>query len=378
MCPTVADVISAIERRYPVEQAEDWDAVGLTVGSATASVNSILFAVDATYDVAREAVEVGANLIIAHHPLLLRGIRAVDVGHPKGRVVAELLRHDVSLYVAHTNADVGPNGVVDALATALGLTDTRPLRPRASPQLDKIITFVPPAHVEKVRDALAAAGAGATGRYDQCAFINAGTSTFRPLAGSRPFLGRVNEIQRVDETRIEMVLARSHREAVVSALLAAHPYETPAYDVLELAAMPSEDTGLGRVGSLADELTLRQFAERVTSRLPRTAGGVRVSGDLDRRINRVAVQAGAGDDLLDVVRAAGADVYLTSDLRHHPASEAREWPDAPALIEVSHWAAEWTWVPVVQRLLTEDLAAEGLTVSSVVSSRCTDPWNHLF
>jgi putative NIF3 family GTP cyclohydrolase 1 type 2 len=160
----------------------------------------------------------------------------------------------------------------------------------------------------------------------------------------------------------------------VTALLQIHPYEEVAYDLLELAAVDDPTTGLGRIGTLADELSLDAFVERVVAVLPATAGGVRVSGDLARPVRRVAVQAGAGDDLLDVARLAGADVYLTSDLRHHPAAEARAWPGAPALVDVAHWAAESLWLPVARELVSAGLAARGLEVPGSVSALDTNPW----
>lgn len=373
---TVADVVAALRHHYPEALAESWDAVGLAVGSLTALVTRLLFTVDVTLEVVREAQAQGADLIVAHHPLLLRGVHTVDLDHPKGRIVAELLRSDISLYVAHTNADVPPAGVVDSLARALGLVDTRPLRPAGSTELDKLVTFVPTGDVDTVIDALADAGAGAIGDYDRCAYVSTGTGTFRPLAGAHPHLGRIDEIAQVPETRVEMVLPRSRRQAVVAALLSAHPYEEVAYDVLELAATTSPDTGLGRVGNLPGGSTLGAFARHVAAVLPHTSAGVRVSGDQQRRVTRVAVQAGAGDDLLDTAREAGADVYVTSDLRHHPASEARAWDRAPALVDVSHWAAESLWLPVVQQMVAAELAHRGLTVPAAVSTVCTDPWDH--
>jgi putative NIF3 family GTP cyclohydrolase 1 type 2 len=162
---------------------------------------------------------------------------------------------------------------------------------------------------------------------------------------------------------------------VVAALRRAHPYEEPAFDIVELGSWAA-DRGMGRVGWLREPLTLRDFADRVAAALPPTAVGARVAGDLDRPVERVAVVGGAGDSLLDVARASGVDAYVTSDLRHHPASELREHPSAPALVDVPHWAAEWTWLPVAERALAAALRARGLDVETEVSRTCTDPWNY--
>jgi putative NIF3 family GTP cyclohydrolase 1 type 2 len=173
-----------------------------------------------------------------------------------------------------------------------------------------------------------------------------------------------------------MVLPHTARSAAVAALRHAHPYEEPAFDLVELAASPGS-RGLGRVGRLAAPTSLRELANRVSAGLPTTAGGVRVAGDLDRLVVTVAVCGGAGDDLFDEVRASGADVYLTADLRHHPASEALEHR-GPALLDCSHWATEWPWLADAERLLRAGLAERAAaamdSVETRVSQIVTDPW----
>jgi putative NIF3 family GTP cyclohydrolase 1 type 2 len=170
-----------------------------------------------------------------------------------------------------------------------------------------------------------------------------------------------------------MIVPRHRRRAVVEALRAAHSYEEPAYDVFELASQPGH-LGGGRVGTLDTPVTLREFAARVAAQLPRTEHGVRVSGDPERRIERVAVVGGAGDTEFERVRAAGVDAYVTADLRHHPATEARAYGE-PALVDVAHWASEWPWLVDAERLLVAALAEQGSTVETRVSTICTDAWN---
>ena len=383
---SVAEFIAPIERVYPPETAESWDRVGLAVGDPDAGVGSVLLSVDVTDAVLAEAIELDAQLIISHHPLLLHGIHEVRLDQPKGRLVSELISNRVALYTAHTNADIGPGGTVDTLATVLALSDVRPLVPVPIRSLDKITTFVPDDHAESVLAALAGAGAGAIGDYDRCAFSTSGTGTFRPLPGADPFLGRVGKIERVAETRLEMIMDRADRRAVESALLSTHPYQTPAYDIVELVPL-GDRTGLGRVGTVTrsggsaetDPLTVGDFARRVAERVPCRTGGVRVSGDLDRLVRRVAVQAGAGDDLLDRARQAGVDLYLTSDLRHHPASEAVAWKNAPALIDIPHAAAEALWLPRLAELVGSATHPESGSAPKITVSRTiTGPWQHYF
>src|SRR5215217_5893459 len=296
--PLISDVIAVMDQLYPSTAAMDWDVVGLAVGSPRVPVTKIFFTVDVTSSIVAEAAEASAELIIAHHPVLLRGVSAVTDDHPKGRLVRDLLRHDICVYVAHTNADVAAGGVASALADALGLIDSRPMVPDAL-QLDKIITFVPSDHVDAVLDALAAAGAGRLGPYDRCAYVSEGMGTFRPLAGSAPYLGMAGVIETVDERRIEMIMPRRARGSVVEALLSVHPYQTPAYDVIELADSPNPEVGLGRIGTLPGDLSVGRLADRLATVLPVTSVGVRIGGDLDHRARTVAVLPGSGDDLLE-------------------------------------------------------------------------------
>jgi dinuclear metal center YbgI/SA1388 family protein len=369
------DVVSAIEELYPPRWADDGDAVGLVVGDPQAEVHRVLFAVDPVQAVVDEAVGLGADLLVVHHPLLLRPVSSVRADRPKGRVVHDLIAHGVALYTAHTNADSPARGVSESLAHAIGLDDVVPLRPDSADALDKIVTFVPEGDVQLVIDALAAAGAGAIGDYDRCAFTTPGAGTFRPGPGAHPVIGRPGVVEVVNESRVEMVMDRSNRDAVVAALRASHPYEEPAFDVLELAAWAA-DRGAGRLGTLPAAMSLADFAELVVASLPPTAVGARVSGDPDRQVRRVAVAGGAGDFLLGDARESGADVYVTSDLRHHPASELREHPGAPCLVDVAHWAAEWTWLPVLRDAITGVLAEADMRVEATVSQICTDPWNY--
>ncbi len=377
MNPTLAEVVAVLDRAYDPRRAEGWDAVGTTTGDLSSSVGKVLLAVDAVRATVDEAVAWGADLLLTHHPLLLRGVHSVAATTPKGRLVHDLLRHGVALHTCHTNADVPSGGVSESLALALGLTDLRPLDPAPAAPMDKVTVFVPDAALGDVAAALVDAGAGAIGDYAECRWVSSGTGSFRPLTGANPTTGRIGELEHVPEQRLEMVLHRHLRPGVVAALLSAHPYETPAFDVVELADVPSTDTGSGRIGTIAPT-PVAAFARHVAQVLPANASVVRVAGDPDRMVRSVAVCGGSGDFLLDTARAAGVDVYLTSDLRHHPVSELREHayddPTTPVLVDVPHWAAEWTWLPVAARRLAADLSALGATVETRVSEVVTDPW----
>jgi dinuclear metal center YbgI/SA1388 family protein len=368
-------VVEALDGLYPPSWAESWDAVGLVSGDLDAPVSRVLLAVDPVTEVIEEAVDWGADLLVTHHPLLLRPVHSVATNHPKGAAVTTLVRAGLALHVAHTNADVASPGVSDALASAIGVTDLRPLRPALGDALDKVVVFVPEEEAERVLDAMAEAGAGRIGAYDRAAWTSSGVGTFRPLPGADPTIGAIGRVERVAEVRLEMVVHPSRRTAVITALHAAHPYEEPAFDVIATLGEPGP-RGTGRVGTLPVAEPLGAFVERVAAALPATPAGVRVAGRLDGPVRTVAVCGGAGDDLFDDIRRAGADVYVTADLRHHPASESLAH-GRPALVDCSHWATEWPWLADVETRLQAALAEAGTTVETRVSAVVTDPWAHV-
>nr|WP_210167229.1 Nif3-like dinuclear metal center hexameric protein [Streptomyces sp. SID4946] len=265
----MSEVIAALEKLWPAERAESWDAVGTVVGDPDQEVTRVLFAVDPVQEIVDEAVRLGADLLVTHHPLYLRGTTTVAASHFKGRVVHTLIKNDIALHVAHTNADTADPGVSDALAGALDVRVVRPLVP--------------------------------------------------------------------DPTD------------------------------------PNGRRGLGRVCELDHPLTLRELAARAAERLPATAQGIRVAGDPDTVVRTLAVSGGSGDSLFDQVRAAGADAFLTADLRHHPASEAVARSPL-ALLDAAHWATEWPWCEQAAGQLDEISDRHGWDLRVHVSTTVTDPW----
>ncbi|AZG43615.1 Nif3-like dinuclear metal center hexameric protein [Gordonia insulae] len=361
-----AEVIAILDDAYPRRLAEPWDSVGPVCGDPLERVGSVLVCVDVTDDVVDAAVAMGAQMIVAHHPLLLRGVDSVAADTAKGRVVHRLIRSGVALFTAHTNADSARPGVSDALADVLDVVDTVPIDPRPRAPMDKWVVMVPEGNAEQVTEAMFAAGAGAIGEYRDCSWSVVGTGQFEAQAAADPAIGMIGERTRVDEDRVEMVAARGLRRAVLDALRGAHPYEEPAFDILELADVAS-DVGLGRIGRPARPVTVGEFADLVRDRL-HSPSGVRMAGDPDAPVESVAVCGGAGDSLLDAVTAAGADVFVTGDLRHHPADESRR-RGGPALVDAGHWATEFPWCGQVARVLVDAL---GIAVA--VHRVPTDPF----
>ncbi len=357
---TVGDVLALLEAWYEPGWAQDWDAVGLVLGDPAAAVRAVHVAVDPTEAVGAEAVSIGADLLLTHHPLLLGGATSVAATTAPGRVIR--LLGGRALYVAHTNADVAAPGVSDALADVLGLSGVTPLLPQDE-RLDRWVVHVPSTHTAAVRDAMSEAGAGRLGAYDRCAFVAPGEGAFRPLAGAQPHLGEVGRVEVVAEDRLELVAAPGLRAGVAAAVRAAHPYEVPSMTVVETKT-PSE-RGLGRIGELPQTLALQPFCDLVTERLPTTVAGVRATGDPATPVRRVAVAGGACLDLAGAAARAGADVLVTSDAKHHRAQEA-----PLPVVDVAHWAGEWPWTAAVGARLSAALPGVAVTVSMLV----TDPW----
>ena len=281
------EVVAALEWLYPPESAASWDRVGLVSGDLGQLVSLVHFAVDPTLAVIDEARAAGADLLLTHHPLLLRGVHSVATTSAKGASVTSLIMSNIALYVAHTNADVASPGVCDALASACGLVDVGPLEVLGG--------------VGGVGDVEGVGGVGQVGSY----------------------------------------------------------------------------MGLGRVGSLVRPKSLREFVQQLSAVLPQAAAGLRVAGPGDALVSRVAVVGGAGDGMFDAVRASGADVYVTADLRHHPVLEAREESrgGTPYLVDAGHWATEWMWLASARLELLRELGERGTSLSIHICTLRTDPWD---
>ena len=357
----LVDVVRVLDEWFPPALAESWDSIGLSFGDPQAEVRSVLLAVDPTAEVAQQARDLGVDLLLTHHPLWLSPVTALRGA--KGRLAQDLIRAGVALFNAHTNADRAQPGVNDALAAALGLADVVPLETVTEDFL-RLTVFIPASHRERLIDALARAGAGAIGDYDRCAYTTPGTGTFRPLSGAVPHVGEVGRIEQVAEDRLEMVLPLSSRDAVAAALLAAHPYEEPAYDFTPVTRVVP-GTGLGRVGTVPLQ-SLAEFAGLVASALPATAVGVRFAGPADTSVRRVAVVGGSGASELSAASRA-ADVLVTADLKHHTVDEHLA-DGGCAVVDVAHWASEWPWCPQTARRLSD------LGLQTHVSELVTDPW----
>lgn len=339
----VQDLLGVLHGLYPPDLAEEWDNVGLQVGDPATLVERLMVALDPTKAAVVAASEQGAQLLVSHHPLLFKPLRRLTPDDPVGRVIWQAVHSGVAIAAAHTNLDVAADGLNLWLAEQLELTGVEPLQPTAS-HLVKLVVFVPVDYAEVVGDALFAGGAGQLGAYDQCSFRAPGVGTFRPGPGTKPFIGEAGRREQVEEVRLETIVPRRRLGKVVEKMLKAHPYEEVAYDLIPLANQLA-DIGLGRVGRLAEPMSLGVLADRVKFRL--NCQSVRLVGMPERSISKVAVCGGSGAGLIQEAKRRGADVLITGDIKYH---EARLAEDLDlALLDAGHFATE--------RLVVNELAA---------------------
>lgn len=367
----IKDVISVIERHYPNNLAESWDNTGLLLGDENQEIDKIYCCVDVTRSTINDAISWGANLMVAHHPLFFRPLKALNPQNPKADMAITAIKSGLGIIAAHTNADTANPGVSDALAKAIGLENITPLeRKESCKSLLKLVTFVPTDYLVELQQALAKAGAGAIGAYDSCAFVTNGTGYFRPKAQAQPHLGEIGKLNEVAEAKLEVIFPKAKLAEIMAVHHRVHPYEEPAFDLLELVDLP-QNTGIGRIGTLHPSMTAKALANHLAKILPDTISGVRLAGDPEREITKVALVGGAGDSHLDYARNSGADAYITSDLRHHPVLDAIEYPNAPVFLDISHWAAESLWLTELKEILAREL-----NVEIKVSQLRTEPWSY--
>jgi dinuclear metal center YbgI/SA1388 family protein len=311
----VAELARAMETIAPLYLAAPWDNVGLLVGDRSRDISGVLLAIDCTRGVVDEAVRSGFGAVVAYHPPIFDPQKQFLAGS----IAYEAARADVAIYSPHTALDAVDGGTNDLLADAIGMSDRAPLRAIEHCDIEyKLVTFVPGENVEAVSRALFGAGAGRIGKYSSCSFRAPGIGTFFGEAGSHPAVGESERLEQAAEMRLEMVVPIGCVDAVTRALRGAHPYEEPAFDLVRLVA-GKEGRGFGRVGSVP-RTTVSALIERVKAALGVT--NVLVAGPPDRVVTRGAVCAGSGGEILSDAIAAGAQVFLTGEMRHHDALRA--------------------------------------------------------
>jgi dinuclear metal center YbgI/SA1388 family protein len=356
------DWLRLLDEWYPPSWAEEWDNSGLQVGDRSWPADRVLVALDPTDDVVAEAADKGCGLLVTHHPLLFRPVSRLDVGERQGKAIAAALGARVTVFSCHTNADVASPGVSDALAEALDLEVTGVLDETAAGERVKLVTFVPAEATAKVLDAIAGARGGVIGEYTHCSFRVRGTGTFLPSDRARPVVGERGELNEVEEDRLEVVVPSESIRGAIEAMVDAHPYEEVAYDVYPLAS--GGGLGLGRLARPRQGLTATQLADRCRDRL---GASVRLAGRQDRGVRTVALCGGSGASLILGAIRAGADAYVTGDVKHHQALDAAA--QGLTVLDAGHHATEWPFVGHLAGRLEQAGLGEIL-----VSEISTDPF----
>ena len=361
-------IIEEFEKWAPRSLAVEGDRVGLMVGTLNKPVKKVMIALDVLESVVDEAIEKDVDLIIAHHPLLFRPIKQLDVTEGQGPIIEKCIKNNITVYAAHTNLDIAKGGVNDMLASSLGVENTKVLVPTDEIPLKKLVAFVPEGHVEEVRQALGDAGAGFIGGYSHCTFASEGVGTFIPGEGTNPYLGKQGKMEFAQEKRIETVVPEPLVKKVTKTLVDVHPYEEPAFDLYPLD-LEGEKVGLGRIGELREEMTLEAFAEHVKKSLQ--VPFVRTVRANDRMIKTVAIRGGDGNKYWSYAQRAGADVYVTGDIYYHVAHDAQM--EGLNMIDPGHHM-EKVMKEGVQKELEKRLSSKPNAPTVIASEVSTEPF----
>lgn len=357
------DIIEFMNEISPEHLAQEWDNVGLLVGERSAEVKKILVALDCINGVVDEAININADMIITHHPLIFKGIKKINSDTEIGKRILKLIKSGISLYSAHTNLDIADGGTNDFLCGILGIKNTSVLYETGSEKLKTIIVFVPKDYAEKVRLAMCEAGAGYIGNYSDCTFSSEGVGTFTPRENTKPFIGEKFKTERVSEIRIETIVKEKDVDRIISAMKKVHPYEEVAFDVYDVCVKHNV-YGLGRMGELKEETLFSDFAVTVKEALG--LSNMRVMGSLDKKIKKVALCTGSGMEFFDTALKKKADLYITADIKFHEAQRILE--NDICVIDATHYASENIIVKNIQKRLSEKFQ-EVCVVSSEVDGQ---------
>lgn len=356
----VRDIAAWLEAWAPPHLAESYDNVGLLVGSPNAKINKVLISLDCTEEVVAEAEREGCELIVSHHPVIFRGLKAINGSNDVERTVMRAIKSGIALYAIHTNLDNVMTGVNSHLASLLGCTpeSLRILRPLGA-KLEKWTVFVPREHTHVVRDAMAESGAGHIGKYDYCSFATEGTGTFRAQEGANPFVGNQGEIHQEQETRLEMIVPGEAVSSVRQAMLAAHPYEEVAFDRVALEN-GRVDLGTGMVGELPEPMAWEAFADHVKKVLG--GQGLKHTAPVKSHVQRIAMCGGSGAFLIGDAARVGADVYVTSDVKYHEYFGAL---GSFQLLDVGHYESEWQTSTLIANKINEKFPKFAVHLSTI-------------
>jgi len=364
----VKDIADRINEIVPLKLALDWDNVGLLIGDGNKNVKSILLTIDITKNVVAEAKKLKTDMIVSYHPVIWDGLKKITPDD-NSAVVYELIRSNIAVLSVHTALDIASGGVNDGLAEILGIENAKPIGdfvPEPKGLNYKLIVFVPAKSTAKVANSMFAAGAGAIGNYSNCSFSAPGEGTFLPLAGANPAIGKRGKLEKVPENRLETIVPAQKLDDVIEAMLKSHPYEMPAWDCFQIATSPTK-YGLGRIGKLKKPTSIEEIIENIKKHTGAKTFGI--VGKEKRTVRTAAVCAGSCGKIINQVIAAGTDLYLTGELKHHQALAAKE--AAVTCICLSHTNSERFILKKFAKQLKNHLDHVKITLSK----KDADPFN---
>jgi dinuclear metal center YbgI/SA1388 family protein len=354
----IKDLTACLEELAPLGLQESYDNSGLLIGSPDTVINSVLITLDVTERVVEEAISKKCGLIIAHHPLIFKGIKRLNGNSLTERLLVKLIKADIAVYAIHTNLDNVKTGVNGMLADKLGLKHKKVLVPLKG-NLQKLVTFCPSSHAEEVREAIFSAGAGHIGNYDSCSYNLDGKGTFRALEGADPFVGKKDELHFENEVRIETIAPQFKMPLIIHSMINAHPYEEVAYDVYPLENVNPE-TGAGMIGELINETEPGVFLETVKNVLGSKA--LKHSPLVNRKIKKVAICGGSGAFLINSAKRAGADVFITGDVKYH---DFFEHHGEMTIVDAGHYETEQFTKELIYSILKEKFPTFALLISKI-------------
>ena len=357
----VSDIAACIEKFAPLALQEGYDNSGLQVGNPASYVQSVMLTLDITEEVIDEAISKGMEMVIAHHPLIFSGLKRLTGRTEVERIVAKAIQHNICLYAAHTNLDIARNGVSFKMGEKLGLKNLTVLEPLEN-RLHKIVVFVPNAHLQPVRQAMFDAGAGDIGNYSSCSYSHSGEGTFKANDVANPYVGNVGELHYEPEVRLEVVCPSFISEKVIRSMVAAHPYEEVAYDILPLVNN-NIGLGLGAVGELEVPMAVEDFLAFVKNTFG--ALGVRYTAPASKTISRVAVCGGSGSSLMGKAVASGAHAFITGDIKYHNFFDAK---GKLLLMDIGHFESEYSSLEIISDLLRKNFPNFAVYIAEIKSN----------
>lgn len=365
----IENLLNIINKHVPFASAESWDNVGLLIGNKSATISGIMTALDCTEEVVDDALKNHFNTIICHHPLIFKGIKQITQDDGYGAILRKLIKHDINVIALHTNLDVYPKGVNAMLANKLKLNHQRILNPELRSYY-KVQVFIPKENLIDFKNKLSEAGLAEEGDYQYCFFETPGNGQFKPIEGANPHIGELDQISSVEEYKLEFMIDYNQKQLAQQLIMQHHPYETPVFDFIEL--QKEADYGLGMLGELEETMNTMAFVNHVKTNLKMPS--VRFTGNLDADIKTVAIIGGSGIGFEFDAINKGADIFVTGDIKHHDALDAKI--AGMNLLDINHYS-EYVMKEGLCELLVDWLNNETEDFKIIASKLNTDPFNYL-